>query len=522
MIDELHEECGIAAVCLLAGRRRSGRNSFNLSDSNVARLIPSLLLDLQNRGQLSCGISSYKPGRGQIIDTHKDIGTVTDVFRLSHQGKAEAILREYAGQAAIGHTRYATCGRDDASYAQPFERHHGRRWKWFSFAFNGQLSNVQELRERLLRRDHYHIVRETDTEIIMHMLSYLLRGDKEPDMVDVFRSLAQRFDGCYNIVFINAQGQMVVARDPLGFRPLCYGTRGNVFGAASESVALTNAGFSNIKPVEPGTMILIENGRMRTERFAEVHKPAHCFFEWVYFANAGSRIDSAGVYVARANLGAALAKIETEQISAKDCVVVPVPDTAKAAADALAHELGLPCVEGLLRNRYVGRTFIEGDTRADRARRKYTPVPEVLQGKRVFLVEDSIVRATTLNVLAKQIKERGRARELHLRVACPPILGPCFYGIDMSTVSELFAPGFLPRAYRKILPEQYTAEMAKAVHADSLKYLPIEMLAECIGIDEDELCMACLNHKYPTPAGEKLYRRAQRRARNGDYGRTYQ
>ena len=522
LLDELHEECGVAAVCLLAGRRGSGRNSFNLPDSNAASLIPALLLDLQNRGQLSCGISSYKKGRGQIIDTYKDIGAVADVFRLSHRSKAEAILNEYAGEAAIGHTRYATCGRDDASYAQPFERHHGRRWKWFSFAFNGQLANVQELRQSLLQRDHYHIVRETDTEIIMHMLSYLLRGDTEPDMVGVFRRLSQRFDGSYNIVFINAHGQLVVARDPMGFRPLCYGIKGNVFAAASESVALVNSGFTKIKSVEPGTMIVIDRGRMRIERFAAVAKPAHCFFEWVYFANAGSKIDSAGVYVARANLGSALARIETVPISPKDCVVVPVPDTAKAAADALAHEMGLPCVEGLLRNRYVGRTFIEGDTRVERAKRKYTPVPEVLHGKRVFLVEDSIVRATTLNVLAKQIKERGGAKELHLRVACPPILGPCFYGIDMSTVSELFAPGFVPRPCRKILPEEYTKKMAKAVYADSLKYLPIEELAKCIGLPENELCMACLNHKYPTAEGQRLYRKAQRRAKNGDERRTYE
>ena len=522
MIDDLHEECGVAGVCLLSGKKRSAGRNRILSGTNVARLIPPLLLDLQNRGQLSCGISSYHSQRDQILDTYKDIGAVADVFRLSHKSKAEAIIREYGGQAAIGHTRYATCGRDDASYAQPFERHHGRRWKWFAFAFNGQLANVQELRQQLLQRDHYHIVRQTDTEIIMHSLSYLLRGDKAPDLGEVFKVLSQRFDGCYNIVFLNALGQMLVARDPLGFRPLCYAVEGNIFAAASESVALANAGFTNIKSLEPGTMILIDRGRMHLERFAEPRGCSHCFFEWVYFANAGSNIDSKSVYVTRAKLGRALAKIETEPIDPADCVVVPVPDTAKAAADALAHELGLPCVEGLLRNRYVGRTFIEGDTRRDRARRKYTPVPEVLEGKRVFLVEDSIVRATTLHVLADQIKTRGRARELHLRVASPPILGPCFYGIDMSTVSELFAPAYLPRSFRGRLPEQFTKKMARAVHADSLKYLPIKDLAKCIGMPEDQLCLACLNHRYPTPAGKCLYRKALRRAKNNDHRRTYE
>jgi amidophosphoribosyltransferase len=242
----------------------------------------------------------------------------------------------------------------------------------------------------------------------------------------------------------------------------------------------------------------------------------------VYFANAGSTIDFRGVYVSRANLGVSLAKIESEPIDSEDCVVVPVPDTAKAVADAFAHELGLPCVEGLLRNRYVGRTFIEGSSRQDRARRKYTPVPEVMQGKRVFLVEDSIVRATTLNVLAEQIKTRGRAREIHLRVSCPPIMGPCFYGIDMSTVSELFAPNYLQRCYRGEISEKLTSKMAEAVRADSLKYLPLDALAQCLGVGEDQLCRACLNHDYPTPAGKRLYRKALRRTRNNDHRRTYE
>ena len=522
MLDDLHEECGIAAVCLLAGKRPSTAGDRVLSTDNFAQLIPPFLLDLQNRGQLSCGLSSYNPQRDQILDTYKDVGVVADVFRLSNTSKAQAILQEYAGQAAIGHTRYATCGLNDASYAQPLERHHGRRWKWFSFAFNGQLTNVQALRRELLQRDHYHIVRKTDTEIIMHSLSYLLRGDTAPDLVEVFKVLSERFDGCYNIVFLNALGQLVVARDPLGFRPLCYAVQGNLFAAASESVALANAGFTDIKNLEPGTMILVDRGRMRLERFAQPHKSAHCFFEWIYFANAGSTIDSKSVYVSRSNLGRCLAKIETEPIDPADCVVVPVPDTAKAAADALAHELGLPCVEGLLRNRYVGRTFIEGDTRQDRARRKYTPIPEVLEGKRVFLVEDSIVRATTLRVLADQIRTRGRVRELHLRVASPPILGPCFYGIDMSTISELFAPTFLPRVYRGELPQEYTKKMAREVHADSLKYLPINSLPKCIGLPEDKLCLACLNHHYPTAAGKNLYRKSLRRALNNDHRRTYE
>jgi amidophosphoribosyltransferase len=181
---------------------------------------------------------------------------------------------------------------------------------------------------------------------------------------------------------------------------------------------------------------------------------------------------------------------------------VPVPDTGKAAADAMAFELGLPSVEGLIRNRYIGRTFIEGQNRAERVQLKYTPVREVLGGKRVLLVEDTIVRSTTMKTLLHDLRDRGGAREVHVRVACPPIVAPCFYGIDMSTVRELFAPRFM-KGSRPTEAEQ--AAMAADLGADSLFYLPLEAIARCIGLDADHLCRGCLTGKYPTPTGERLY-----------------
>lgn len=519
-MDELHHECGIAAIYHLHSPSSSRLTPVS-GPEQVSRLMPRMLLDLQNRGQLAAGMTTYNPRREQIIDTYRQIGTVIEAFRLNHQAKYDSIMREYAGRAAIGHVRYATCGANDRSYAQPFERHHGCKWKWFSFAFNGQLANFTELRAELLELADYHLTRETDTEVIMHYLSHELRGDDRPDLVQVFRNLSEKFDGAYNIVFMNAMGDMVILRDPTGFRPLCYAQDGPLFAAASESVPLLNLGFRDIRSLEPGEMIVIQDNQIRCERFAARRTPAHCFFEWVYFANVASTLDERSVYLTRAALGKELAKQERHLDRVpldEDTIVVPVPDTGKAAADAMAYELGVRSVEGLMRNRYIGRTFIEGENRADRARLKYTPLREVMSGKRVLLIEDTIVRSTTLKSLLHHIRERGGAREVHVRIACPPIVAPCFYGIDMSTVRELFAPRFMKGA-RPTEAEQEA--MAGELGADSLVYLPLEAVARCIGLDADHLCRACLTGKYPTPTGERLYQLALRNRHGAGNGRTY-
>ncbi|HMP16467.1 MAG TPA: amidophosphoribosyltransferase, partial [Gemmatales bacterium] len=225
--------------------------------------------------------------------------------------------------------------------------------------------------------------------------------------------------------YLNAMGDMVVARDPVGIRPLCWAMDGNLFAAASESVALQNLGFSQVNTLQPGEIIIIEEGQFRLERFAPKKTPKHCFFEWIYFANVASELDGHSVYLTRNALGIELAHQERELKLVpfdEDTIVVPVPDTAKAAADAMAFALQLPSVEGLMRNRYVGRTFIEGENREARIRAKYTPLRQVLEGKRVLLVEDTIVRSSTMKALLGVIRSVGHAREIHLRVACPPII----------------------------------------------------------------------------------------------------
>ncbi len=505
-MDELQHECGIAAVYHLD----SGPVSDLLPSpdlSSTSRLVPHMLLDMQNRGQLAAGITTFKPGRSQIIDTHKDIGGVAEVFRMNQPEQFRRLMEEYAGRAAIGHVRYATCGPDDRSYAQPFERHHIARSKWFSFVFNGQLANYRGLRREILETTDFHLTRDTDTEVLNHLICRKMSDSPGISRIRILQELAQDLDGAWNLAFLNANGDMFVSRDPTGIRPLCYAVRGSLFAAASESVALIHLGFKEdaIQNVPPGHAVLVnnENG-VQVEQFAEAPTPSHCFFEWIYFANVASRFDNAGVYLSRKRLGEQLAIQEDVPID-KDTIVVPVPDTAKAAADSMAYKLGVPSQEGLLRNRYVGRTFIEGSGRADKVSMKYTILPEILTDKRVLLVDDSIVRATTLKSLLKLMRMSGKAREIHVRIACPPIIAPCFYGIDMSTVEELFAPGFINGSVVTDVDQQ---RMAAEIGADSLRYLPVEFLAKCVGLPEDHLCRACVTAEYPTPAGQDEYRRA--------------
>lgn len=503
-MDELHHECGIAAVCHLPSLKSNASPSEK--SINVSTRIPRMLLDLQQRGQLAAGLTSYNPEREKLLDTYKQIGVVTEVFRLSHRAKASKILNDHSGQAAIGHVRYATCGENQRSYAQPFQRYHGCKWKWFSFAYNGQLSNYAQLRNELLSQTDYHLTRQTDTEIIMHYISRELSlYEEKPDLREVFRNVAQNFEGAYNLVLLNAMGDLVVMRDPKGFHPLCYAHEGDWFAAASESVALTNLGFEDVKSVEPGTMILVEDGEVKHARFAGPEPSSHCFFEWIYFSNVASTLDGRSVYLSRAALGQELAEQEKRLNRVpldKDTIVVPVPDTGKAAADSMAYELKLPSLEGLIRNRYVGRTFIEGEGREERVRQKYTPLSEVMEGKRILLVEDTIVRSTTMQQLISNLRDRGKAAEIHVRVACPPIISPCFYGIDMSTRSELFAPDYQEG---EVLTIEDQERMAKALEADSLFYLPVDSIARCIGLGKERLCQGCITTKYPTPTGQELF-----------------
>ncbi|MGL6226778.1 MAG: amidophosphoribosyltransferase [Thermoguttaceae bacterium] len=510
----IHDECGVIAIYHLPGDSTSPLCPPQ-GPEEISRLVPRMLLDLQNRGQHSTGFTTYSPHRNQLIETFKDVGSVTEVFQTRHKEQHGAIMDEYAGRAAIGHVRYSTVGQEDRNYAQPFERHHIKKNKWFSFAFNGQLSNYKELREELLADGNTYLARDTDTEIIMHTICTAIASPENtssdgPNWVGVCKKMAETFDGAYNVVFLNAQGEMFVARDPLGIKPLLYAIEGPLFAAASESVALFNLGFSeeSIKNVEPGQVIIVSDKGIRFEQFAESQQKAHCFFEWAYFANVASTLDGKSVYMARKNLGAELARQERENGIPidSDTIVVPVPDTSKAAADSMAYHLGIPSLEGLIRNRYSGRTFIEGgEYRIRKAQTKYTPLREVLKDKKIFLVEDSIVRSTTMRVLLQRIRELGQAREIHVRVACPPITSPCFYGIDMPTYTELYATQFIEpgKTENWRITAEIERKMAADLGADSVRFLPVEAISRSIGINAEHLCQACFTDVYPTPYGKK-------------------
>ncbi len=505
-------QCGIAAVYIKGNGDAANRALFYLY---------KLLLNQQNRGQLSAGITTYGEHRAQLLDTYKDLGTVNEVFKTSDKQQSMELFKRYAGNKGIGHIRYATSGSEARSLAQPFERHHGRKWKWFSFGWNGNLANYTELKSNLLEKTDYHITYESDTEILMHYLSRELKGNEKPNLIKVFTRLSQKLDGCYNITFINADGEMIILRDPYGFRPVVYGYRDDMFVAASESNALVNIGITEIHDLPPGHLIYIDQkGIIKIKKYAAHSQRTHCMFEWVYFANVSSVIDKQSVYVTRKNLGKELAKAEDVQIDS-DTIVVPVPDTAKASGDAMAYELKIPSQEGLIRNRYVGRTFIEGTSREDRIQNKYTALKEIISGKKILLVDDSIVRGATTQQIVRYLKEVGGAKEVHLRISCPPIRGPCFYGIDMSTVSELLVPRYEQKMMSGNISEKTTTQIAKDLGADSLRYQSVEGLVRSIGLPKEHLCTACITGQYPTVWGKKLLARAWENAKKGIKERTY-
>ena len=510
--EEIKEECALAAISLQnePGSYPKGAAAFFLY---------KMLLQQQHRGQLSTGISTYNKNRAQLIDTYKRLGKIESAFKPYRKEKFLAIMEKYSGSKGIGHLRYATSGSDDEGFAQPFERHHGKRWKWFSFAFNGNIANYNELKNGL-EEANYQLIRELDTEVIMHYISKQMVGEKKQPLESVFGNLSEIIDGAYSLVYLNAEGELAILRDPLGFKPLCYGTKDNDFMAASESVAFNTDGEIKTISVEPGEMILIANNSIEKKRFAKCKRKAHCMFEWIYFASPNSEIEGRSVYEARQSLGKNLAKCETQKID-KDFIVVSVPDTAKPSGDALAFELGIPAEEGVMRNRYIGRTFIEGEDRRQKVKEKYSLVKSVLKDKKVMLVEDSLVRGTTTKGLIERIRKYGGSREVHLRIACPPILGPCFYGIDMSTINELLAPPYVKDIEEGITDEE-SQKLAKDYGVDTLIYLPRADVPKSIGLPENQLCMACLNGNYPTECGKRLYQQAIINAKKGVAKRTYE
>ena len=448
-MDELQHECGIAAVYHLPGYPASPLGSL-AGPEQVSRLMPRMLLDLQNRGQLAAGFTTFNPQREKLLDTYKQIGTVIEAFRLNHQAKYDSIMRGVRGPGRH-RPRPLRHLRRQRPQLRPAVRAASRlQMEMVRFAFNGQLANFTELRDQLLTQTDYHLTRNIDTEVIMHYLSHELSqcGDERPDLVEVFRNLSQKFDGAYNLVFLNAMGDMVVLRDPerlpaAVLRPGRPAVRRRQRERAAAQPRLPRRPIAGAGRDDrhPGQRDPPSSASLTSADAVALLLRVDLLRQRGQHAGRPQRLPDAARPWARswpARNGSWTRCRWTTTPSSCRC-----PDTGKAAADAMAFELGVPSVEGLIRNRYIGRTFIEGQNRAERVQLKYTPLREVLEGKRVLLIEDTIVRSTTMKTLLHDLRERGGAREIHVRVACPPIMAPCFYGIDMSTVRELFAPRFM-------------------------------------------------------------------------------
>ena len=452
----IHEECGVFGM-------------ISPHPTDVGRLAYYGLYSLQHRGQESCGIVVNDDG---VFASHKDLGLVGEVF-------SEEILDRFPrGTMAVGHTRYGTTGASNRSNCQPIEVNHqkGR----MALAHNGNLSNAAPLRDELeLSGAIFHST--SDTEIIAYIVTK--ERLRTPSIEDALSAAMDRLEGAYSLVLMSPQ-KLICARDPHGFRPLCYGKRSDgTYVAASESCALTAVGAEFVRDLEPGEILVFsKDGIVSRREHCGKAEPAPCIFEYIYFARPDSVIDGVSVHAARLRAGEILARTYPVQAD----VVVGVPDSGLDAALGYSRASGIPYGIGLIKNKYIGRTFIAPgqDHRLDQVKIKLSAVRDSVAGKRVVLVDDSIVRGTTSGRIVSLLREAG-AKEIHLRISAPPFLNPCYYGTDIDSRENLIAC------------HHTVEEIAQIVGADSLGYLPAERLGALIG--QGRCCDACFTGRYPTP-----------------------
>ncbi len=452
----IHEECGVFGV-------------ISPRPGDVGRLAYYGLYSLQHRGQESCGIVVNDDG---VFSSHKDLGLVGEVF------SGEVLDRLPQGTMAVGHTRYGTTGASVRSNCQPIEVNHqkGR----MALAHNGNLSNAAQLRDGLeLSGAIFHST--SDTEII----AYIVTKERlsAPSIEDALSAAMTKLEGAYSLVLMSPQ-KLICARDPHGFRPLCYGRMADgTYVTASESCALAAVGAEFVRDLEPGEILVFsKDGVVSRWEHCGRAEPTPCIFEYIYFARPDSVIDGVSVHAARLRAGEILAKTHPVQAD----VVVGVPDSGLDAALGYSRASGIPYGIGLIKNKYIGRTFIAPgqDHRLDQVKIKLSAVRDSVAGRRVVLVDDSIVRGTTSGRIVSLLREAG-AEEIHLRVSAPPFLNPCFYGTDIDSKENLIAC------------RHSVEEIAQIIGADSLGYLPVEQLGALIG--KGCYCDACFTGRYPTP-----------------------
>ncbi len=423
------------------------------------------LFALQHRGQESAGIAAAD---GSTISCRTEMGLVTQAFH-------EFDLSRLPGHISVGHTRYSTTGSTHLDNAQPLEVEgiHGR----IALAHNGNVINALPLRVELEGDWGCRFTTTTDSEVI----AQLAVNAPGKDWGERIAYLMRRLQGAYSVAFLT-KDTLIAMRDPLGVRPLCVGMYNGGWVVASESCALDHIGATLLRELEPGEAIQIDAEGLRTIHNGNEGKRALCSFEYIYFARPDSIVDKRPVHSARREMGRQLAI----QSPVDADMVMGVPDSATAAAIGYAEAAGIPYQEGLIKNRYVGRTFIQPNQRLRDlgVRQKFNPLPEVLAGKRVIVVDDSIVRGTTTPHVVNLLRSAG-AKEVHLRVCAPPIISPCHFGVDMASKGELLAA-------QKTIPE-----ICEFVGADSLEYLSVEGLFRAIGKEADQCCAACFTGRYP-------------------------
>jgi len=442
---------------------------------DAAKLTYFGLYALQHRGQESTGIVS---STGKSIYEHKGMGLVPEVFN-------ETNLTGLYGHIAIGHVRYSTTGSSVAKNAQPFVVSHAG--KTLAIAHNGNLTNAREMRDDLEKKGS--IFQTTmDSEIILHLLArYIQRG-----MEDAMVKVVSQIEGSYSCVLMT-KDRLVAFRDPNGFRPLCLGLLDEGYIVASETCALDLIEAQHIRDIDPGEILIIGKEELKSIKpFPECRK-TFCIFEYIYFARPDSTIFGQNVYAVRKRLGKKMA----QEYPIDADFAMPFPDSGNYAAIGFCQESGIPLEMGVIRNHYVGRTFIEPvqSMRDFEVKIKLNPVKEILNQKRVVIVEDSIVRATTSKMRIKTLREAG-AWEIHMVISCPPLKHPCYYGIDFSTSGELIAS------------QHSVEEIKNFIGLDSLCYLSLPGMLEATGLDQDSFCLACFNGKYPIQPKEgfsKLY-----------------
>ncbi len=449
--DHFHDECGVMGV---------------QHHPEAARITYLGMYALQHRGQESGGIVASD---GQQLTRHIGMGLVADIFDKS-------TLEPLRGRLAIGHVRYSTAGDTSMRNAQPLmaTTAHGT----LALAHNGNLTNALSIR-RQLEASGSIFQTTADSEVILHLIARSKAGNLREAIMESLRQV----EGSYSLVFCTKK-ELIAARDPYGVRPLVIGRLGGAHLVASETCALDIVGAKFVREVRPGEIVYINGGGLKSSIFTQRTRTAHCSFENIYFARPDGRIFGKSVYAVRTELGRQLAR----EAPAKADLVVAIPDSANVAAVGYAEQSGIPFGLGLIRSHYIGRTFIEPrqSIRDFGARIKYNAVPDALQGKSIVLVDDSIVRGTTSRKLVRMLRRVG-VKAIHMRISSPPIISPCYYGIDTPTKKELIAAN------------NSVSEIAEYLGVDSLAYLSVEGLVKACGGTEKSFCVGCFTDNYPIP-----------------------